>query len=57
MGIALEDVTIKIKKLKTVKAPGFDGLHNDFFINLVPKATECLSKLFSNIVRRGNLPK
>lgn len=42
-----------IRELKLAKAPGFDGLHNDFFVHCTRNAVKSLAQFFSDILKTG----
>jgi hypothetical protein len=52
-----EEVTAAIGKVKLNKAPGVDGVMPEFIRNLGPRAIIWLSKLFSQVIEKTEIPK
>lgn len=52
----LEEVNVAIEDLKHGKAPGFDGIHPEFLLNLGQNARKWLARFFSDILNTGILP-
>lgn len=54
--ITMEEVTSSIEVCKNGKAPGPDGIPNEFYKNLTPARIHYLQNLFNTILREEKLP-
>ena len=55
--INLDELNIEIKKLKTDKAAGSDGILNEFICNSSDYLKHVMLKLFNSILETGHFPK
>lgn len=53
---SVDEVCAAALSLKVGKAPGFDGVHNEFLINCGPYARQWLTKFFTDILNTSRLP-
>ena len=54
--IQIDEVLNEIKKLKTDKATGLDGIMNEIFISCKDILSPVLTKLFNKIMNSGHYP-
>ena len=54
--IRTDDVLRAIKKLKSGKSPGWDGLTSDHLLNLQPEAVECIAVLLDSMLNHATVP-
>lgn len=52
-----DDITKALEDVKTGKAPGFDGIHPEFLINLGKHGRRWMAKFLTDILRTGKIPR